>query len=116
MMTDYAHLVNLLYEHHKTWRKVSWACGYEFSGAYFWGVAKGEIHKPGIVGRRCILTACNQLPKSMLPSVTELVIDRTVRGLTVNRKIWDRVKTWKDEHFMTWNQWMKKAQDLMEGS
>ena len=113
-MSDYAALVSALYQYHKTWQAVADECNSGHSPTLYWKIAKRKIRKPGVLVRRGIVEACYYLPKSILPSVTLARMERTVCGLTVNRKTWNRIRTWKNERGLTWNQWMETAQDLME--
>jgi len=118
-MTSYAQLVNVLYEHYGTWQNVAFACnaeGCNYSRTFYWKVSKRQIRKLSRKSRYSIVTACLHLPKSLLPSVTELRQKNGRGGITIQLEIWRRINSWRIAQKMTWDQWMNKAQDLMEVS
>lgn len=108
-MTDYAYLVNVLYEHLGTWRGVAEACGdtTEKRGVY-WDIAHGRIKKLSRAKKIAILNAVDALESCVVKS-TVPPRDLERRNVKIPVDLFKRMAVLKSANNETWEQYQEKA-------
>lgn len=109
-----AEMVAALYDRLGRWQAVADACsdggGVAHSAGYYQQVASGRIKNPAKATLERIVWA-TESPLTLL----KRDFSRTPRyGFTARRKLGLRVTEWRNAHGLTFNEWMKAAQELME--
>jgi hypothetical protein len=111
--TDYAALVTSLYDKLGTWQAVADACNgkrLHHSRGYYQQVATGRIQKMQTETKAGIerALACPTL------ALTSNVSKVPRFGLVAEHSLGTAVNQWRNRHDLTWNEWLRKAHELMQ--
>ena len=111
-MTDYAHLVNLLYKHYGTWRKVAKACARQGGSSdprYYWKVAHNKLERMSERNEKAIEVVASS------SAVTRRYRRKFQRkNITVSTALYQRMNAVKTANDETWEQFMQRALDALE--
>jgi len=113
-MTSYATICLELYQKRQTWEGVAnllKQCGCQHPRSYWYGIARGDIAKPGLKEKNAIVRAAKR-HNIDVSAITKTKFQR--KSITLSCTLYNRLKAQKQANSQTWNQLIESMLNELE--